>query len=71
MFLAEPTDDRPPKSEPDEESLGAAWVSLDELSAYPLRGEEVRELFTYVARGGAIFPPDILQPEGMPYGTSS
>ncbi|MBY0456909.1 MAG: NUDIX domain-containing protein, partial [Gemmataceae bacterium] len=32
IFLAEPTDDTPPKTEPDDESLGAAWVTLDELA---------------------------------------
>jgi 8-oxo-dGTP pyrophosphatase MutT (NUDIX family) len=67
VFLAEPIDDTPPKSEPDEESLEAAWVSLEELSRYPLRGDEVQELFAYVASGGAIFPASILQPEGMPF----
>jgi phosphatase NudJ len=67
IFLAEPVDDTPPKTEPDDESLGAAWVALDELSKYSLRGEEVTELFTYVAGGGAVYPPDLLQPEGRPY----
>jgi phosphatase NudJ len=67
IFLAEPVDDTPPKSEPDDESLGAAWVTLDELSEYRLRGEEVTELFTYVASGGAVYPADLLQPEGRPY----
>jgi phosphatase NudJ len=67
VFLAEPTDDTPPKSAPDEESLGAAWVSLDELAKYPLRGEEVEELFAYVAGGGAAYPLGVLQPEGMPF----
>jgi 8-oxo-dGTP pyrophosphatase MutT (NUDIX family) len=67
VFLAEPEDDTPPKSEPDEESLEAAWVSLEELARFPLRGEEVRELFAYVAAGGMIFPTSILQAEGMPY----
>ncbi len=67
VFLAEPVDDTPPKSVPDEESLGAAWVRLDELAEYPLRGEEARELCEYVAAGGAVYPTDLLQPEGMPY----
>lgn len=67
VFLAEPTDETPPKSHPDEESLGAAWVRLDELNAYPLRGEEVRDLFAYVANGGFVAPPGFLQAEGMPY----
>jgi 8-oxo-dGTP pyrophosphatase MutT (NUDIX family) len=67
VFVAEPMDDTPLKSVPDDESLGAAWVTLDELAAYPLRGPVVRELFEYVAGGGPVFPLDILQPEGLPY----
>jgi len=67
VFLAEPVNDTPPKSVPDEESLEAAWVSLEQLAEYPLRGEEVRELFAYVAAGGPVYPVSVLQPEGMPY----
>lgn len=66
-FLAEPTDDTPPKSEPDDESLRAEWVALDELPRYRLRGEEVAELFAYVAGGGAVYPLELLQPEGAPF----
>jgi phosphatase NudJ len=67
IYLAEPTDDTPPKSEPDDESLGAAWVTRAELADYALRGEEVAELFDYVANGGAIYPPEVIQGEGVPY----
>jgi phosphatase NudJ len=67
VFLAEPLDDTPPKTVPDEESLGAAWVRLDELGRHPLRGFEVEELFAYVAAGGPVYPPELLQLEGMPY----
>jgi 8-oxo-dGTP pyrophosphatase MutT (NUDIX family) len=67
VFLAEPAQDVPPKTEPDEESLGARWVSLDELAALPLRGDEVRELFSYVQDGGPVYPLSVLQPEGMPW----
>jgi len=67
VYLAEPVDDTPPKSVPDDESLGAAWVSLEELRRYPLRGEEVRELMKYVEHGGPVYPLSLLQPEGMPY----
>ena len=70
LFLAEPTDDTAPKSEPDDESLRAEWVSLDELSSYTLRGEEVAELFAYVAGGGAVYPLELLQPEGAPFGAA-
>lgn len=67
VFLAEPAADVPPKSVPDEESLGAAWVGIDELRKYALRGEEVSELLRYVAKGGAVYPLELLQYEGMPF----
>lgn len=63
IYLAEPTDDTPPKTEPDDESLGAAWVTLDELPNYALRGDEVAELFAHVANGGAVYPPELIRPE--------
>lgn len=63
IFLAEPSDETPPKSTPDEESLGAAWAGLNELARYPLRGEEVRELFQHVAAGGPCYPMSLLQRE--------
>jgi len=67
FFSASPIDDRPPRSVPNEESLGAAWVGLDELHRYPLRGEEVREILSYVAAGGAVYPLSLLTPEGAPW----
>lgn len=67
VYLAEPIDDTPPKGEPDEESLEAAWVRLVDLAEYPLRGQEVRELFAYVAAGGTVYPLSVLQPEGRPF----
>jgi phosphatase NudJ len=70
IFLAEPTDDTPPKTEPDDESLGARWVALDELPNYTLRGAEVTDLFGFIARGGTTYPPELLQPEDRPYGVS-
>jgi hypothetical protein len=51
IFVAHPEDDTPPKSIPDEESLGAGWFSLEELESLSLRGEEVRKIFNYVAYG--------------------
>lgn len=67
VFLAEPLDETPPKCKPDEESLGAAWVSIQEFARHPLRGDEVRMLCEYVAAGGPVYPASLLQPEGMPY----
>lgn len=68
VFIGHPADGRPPKQIPDDETLGAAWVSLDELDRYPLRGEEVRELIAHVASGGVIYPLGVLAHEGAPLG---
>jgi 8-oxo-dGTP pyrophosphatase MutT (NUDIX family) len=71
VFLAEPTDDTPPKSVADHESLGAAWVTLGELDRYRLRGPEVRELFAYVLAGGPFYPVDLIRPEGTAFAALS
>ena len=68
IFLAEPVDDTPPKTEPDDESLGAKWINLDEIGRHDMRDGEVAELFQYVLNGGPIHSPDIIQSEGVPYG---
>jgi 8-oxo-dGTP pyrophosphatase MutT (NUDIX family) len=67
FFLASPVDNRPPRTVPDDESLGAAWIALDELHRYPLRGEEVREILTYVSAGGPVYPLSLLAPESAPW----
>jgi 8-oxo-dGTP pyrophosphatase MutT (NUDIX family) len=67
VFLAEPSDDTPPKTEADAESLEARWVLMSELDGLSLRGEEVRELFAYVDEGGPVYPLELLQIEGMPF----
>ncbi len=67
VFVGEPIDDRAPKSVPDDESLGAAWVKLEELGVkYPLRGIEVRDLFAHVAKN-RVAPMSMLTFEGAPY----
>ena len=66
IFTAHPADDTPPKSEPDDESLEARWVTLDELHQLPLRGDEVRAWCQYVAEGGSIYPLGLLTPETAP-----
>jgi phosphatase NudJ len=69
IFAGRPVDDTPPKSEPDKESLGAAWVTLGELDRYALRGDEVRDLLHYLSSGGAVYPLSLIQAEGMPFPT--
>lgn len=70
IFTAHPADDTPPKTTADKESLGAAWVSLDELDAYPLRGEQVAELLGWVHAGGQVLPLHALAHELAPVGAS-
>jgi len=67
FFLAEPVDDTPPKSTPDDESLGAEWVALEDLGRYPLRGAEAEEAIRFVASGAPMYPLTILQLEGGPF----
>jgi ADP-ribose pyrophosphatase YjhB (NUDIX family) len=64
FFLASPVDDTPPKDRPDEESIGAAWVTLEEARRMPLRGGEVLEILQYVERGGPVYPLSLLTTEG-------
>jgi len=47
--------------------LTAAWVTLDELPLYPLRGSEVSDILRHVARGGAVAPLSLLTEEGAPF----
>ena len=63
IFLAEPAADTPPKAEPDEHSLEARWVTLEELARLPLRGPEVMGLFRWVAAGAAAAPMELLGSE--------
>lgn len=67
FVVARPTDDTPPRATPNEHSLEARWVTLDELTTLPLRDAEVREVFEYVARGGPVYPLALLTTEGAPW----
>ena len=63
IFYAEPVDDNAEaKAHPDFESVGAAWVSLDELMSgeLALRGKEPLRWFPHVANGGDIHPLSLL-----------
>jgi len=60
IYLARPADESPLKSTPDAHSLQARWFTLEELSSVELRGDEVRELFDHVARGGTVAPLEVL-----------
>ena len=81
IFYAEPSDPaQTPKSTPDNESLGAAWLTLAELRAKShkpppegLRGRELLDWASYIENGGTIYPLAIFTSEqqGVPDGGGS
>ncbi|HUH01363.1 MAG TPA: NUDIX domain-containing protein [Kofleriaceae bacterium] len=66
IFVARPADDTAPKTIPDDESLEARWVTLEELAALPQRGAEMIRLFHDIARGAPLYPMDLIGTEGQP-----
>lgn len=66
IFLARPVDDTPPKQLPDEESLEARWVTLEELQHLPQRGTDLPRLLADVLDGAPLYPLSLLRPEGEP-----
>lgn len=60
IFTGSPIDDTPPRTTADAESLGAAYLTLDEIRARPLRGSELGSLLQSVEDGAQIFPLSIL-----------
>ena len=67
IFLGHPAADVPPKTTPDEESLGAAWFTVDEAARLPLREDDVLDVLRYVRQGGPVCPLGLLAPKGTPY----
>lgn len=60
LFVGTPIDDTAPKTTADEESLGAAWLTIDEIRKRPLRGAELRALLESVESGRQVFPLELL-----------
>lgn len=60
VFVARPVDDRPPKAEADEHTLGARWFSLDELETLATRGPDVVSYVHQVVRGAPLAPLGLL-----------
>jgi len=65
VFLAEPTDNRPPRSSPDEHSQRACWLTRDEIASLPLRGRSVLPLLELVEQGCPLFPLELLTVETL------
>lgn len=67
IFVARPSDDTPPKSVPDDDSVEAGWFTLEEICKKPLRGYEVLDICTYLHRGGFVAPLSIIAEEGTSF----
>lgn len=61
IFVGEPLNPAAIKTQPDQHTLEARWVTLNELSNYELRSDEVFAHFQYVASGQPIFPLEVLK----------
>lgn len=65
IFLGEPIHPTAPlKSVADEESIGARWVTVQEMKAMRLRGNELMKWAEYVEKGGSVYPLSLLAEEG-------
>ena len=60
IYAGEPVDDTPAKSIADAESLCAAYLTLAEIRARPVRGSELIALLESVAAGRVAFPLELL-----------
>ena len=60
IFNGYPIDDTKPKQAADQESLRAAYYTIDEFRAMPLRGAELCALLESVLSGRPVYPLDAL-----------
>lgn len=65
VFSGTPLDDTPPRTTPDDESLGAAWLTLDEIRGKKLRGAELGALLESIESGRQMFPLELLGNEEL------
>ncbi len=63
ILTARPQDETPPKTIPDDESLEAAWMTLEEMEQIELRGDEVIKLCVSIANGASIYPLELIVTE--------
>ncbi len=63
IYTGTPIDDTQPKTMADDESLGAAYLTIDEIRGLPLRGAELGALLESVLGGRQVFPLELLGTE--------
>jgi phosphatase NudJ len=67
LFAASPADDETPRTVPNEHSLGAAWVTVEEMGSLPLRSPGVRDIAALALGGGPIYPLSLIRSENDPW----
>jgi 8-oxo-dGTP pyrophosphatase MutT (NUDIX family) len=67
IFTGHPVDDTPPKTEPDEHTLRAAFVTLEEVRGVQLRGDDVHDLLAAVEAGAPVYPLGLIVREQTPW----
>jgi hypothetical protein len=67
IFTGHPADDTPPKTEPDEHTLRAAFVTLKEVRGLQLRGGDVYDVLAAVDAGAPVYPLSLLAREQSPW----
>jgi ADP-ribose pyrophosphatase YjhB (NUDIX family) len=65
-FVAHPRGDPTPKAAPDEDTLGAAWVTPAEMKTLPLRDSLALALVRLVERSAPLLPMSAWALEGAP-----
>jgi len=64
IFSGRASDDDEPRSTPNEHTLQARFVTLEEMDALPIRGRDVRPLFEAVLAGAPVAPLSTVTVEG-------
>lgn len=67
ILVARPADDSAPLSKPNEDSLLAKWVTVNEAQELPLRGGEVLQIMNRVLHDTTVYPLSLLAKEGDRY----
>jgi len=66
LFVARPKPGSEPRTTPNEHSLGARFVTIEEAGALALRGDEVLEILRYAATSPTTLPMSMVVVEGTP-----
>lgn len=65
IFVAHPTDDTPPISEPNEHALEARYFTIAEIPELLLRDFGIIRLLDLVEKGATVYPLNILSTEAI------